>query len=129
MPGRREPTKMIQTNHIHVRKQRTYAVDAPAKARLPQRVPVVDRVAPKLSLGAEGIGGHAGHELWPPLIVQQEQLWVRPNVARVRRNEKRQITNQADAFSAGISFESFALAEQQELGKTDLINVARQIAT
>src|SRR5262245_16588822 len=128
MPGGREPTKMIETNHIHVGEQRTDAIDAPAIAGLPQRVPVVDGVAPELTLGAEIIWGHAGHKLWPLVFVQQEQLRVGPNVARVRRNEKGQVTNQAHALSYGVSFKALALAEQQELSKANLINVACQIA-
>src|SRR5215813_15297698 len=127
MPRCREPAKMIETNHVHVSKQRTDSVDAPTKARLPQRLPVVDRIAPELSLGAERVGGYASHELWFPIFVQQEQLRVGPDVTRVRRNEKRQITNQAHALSVGITFDPFALAVQQELSKADFIDVARQI--
>src|SRR5215813_13691617 len=102
MPRGRERTKMIQTDHIHVGKQRTYAIDAPTIASLSQGLPVVDGVTPELPLGAEVIGGHPGNVLWPPLFVQQEQVWVVPNVARVGRNEKWQIANQAHALSSGI---------------------------
>src|SRR2546422_7785466 len=120
-------SKMIETDHIHVGEQRTESIDAPAIAGLSQRLPVVDGVAPELSLGAEVIGGHAGDELWPPLFVQQEQVRVGPNVARVRRNEKGQIANQAHALSSGISTKPVTLAKQEELSKADLIDVTRQI--
>jgi hypothetical protein len=81
VPGGREATEMVQTNHIHVSQQRTEAIDAPAIAGPAQLVPVVDGVAPELSLGAEIIGGHAGHEARPVLFVQQEQFRIGPNVA------------------------------------------------
>src|SRR5262249_62220787 len=119
---------MVQPNHIHGGEQRTDSIDAPPITSLPQHVPVVDRVTPELSLRAEIIRGHASHELRPLLFIQQEQLRVGPNVARVRRNEKGQVTNQAHALSAGMSFQPFALAEQQELSEANLIDVARQIA-
>ena len=72
---------MIQTNYIHVSQQRTEAIDAPAIAGPAQRVPVIDGVAPELSLGAELIGGHTSHEARLVLFVQQEQLRTGPNVA------------------------------------------------
>src|SRR5262249_33925927 len=95
MPGGREPTKMIQANHIYVREQRAYTIDAPAIASALHRVPVIDRVSPQLSLRAEVIGGHASHKLWSMLFIQQEQLGICPNIGRVRRNEKGQVADQA----------------------------------
>ena len=65
----------------HPLQLRAEAIDAPAIARPAQHVPVIDGVAPELSLGAEIIGGHTSHEAWPLLFVQQEQLRVGPNVA------------------------------------------------
>ena len=42
--------KVIQANHVHVGEQGAHAIDAPAIAGAAQRVPVIDRVAPELSL-------------------------------------------------------------------------------
>src|SRR5262249_173848 len=128
MPRCCESTKMVKANHIHMGEQSTHAIDAPAIASLPQRLPVVDRVAPELSLRAKVIGRYACHALWPVLFVQQKYLRVSPDRARMRRHEKGQITNQAHALGTGISSEPFALAEQQELSKATLIDIVRQIA-
>ena len=62
MPGGREATKVIQANQIHVSEQRPHAVDAPPVAGLTQRVPVVNRVAPELTVGAEVIGRNSTHK-------------------------------------------------------------------
>src|SRR5271157_2241244 len=102
VPGGREPAKMIQTDHVHVGEQRTDAIDAPAVAGPTQGVPVVDRVAPELSLRAKIIRRHAGYEARPVPVVQQEELRVGPNVARVRRDKKGQVTYQAQAPGAGM---------------------------
>src|SRR5262249_55330371 len=120
MPRCCESTKMVKANHIHMGEQSMHAIDAPAIASLSQRLPVVDGVAPELSVGAEVIGRYTSYELWLVLLVQQKYLWVSPDVARVRRHKKRQITNQAHAFRAGISSEPIALAKQQELSKATL---------
>ena len=72
MPRRCERAKMIQTNHINVRKQSAQTIDAPTIASLPQRVPVVDRVTPELTLSTEIIRGHASQEARLSLVVQQE---------------------------------------------------------
>ena len=72
MPRRCERAKMIQTNHIYVCEQSTQTIDAPTIASLPKCLPVVDRVAPKLTLSTEIIRGHASHEARLSLVVQQE---------------------------------------------------------
>src|SRR5215813_4187440 len=95
MPGGRKPAKMIKTNHIDVGQQRAYTIDAPLIASPLHRVPVIDWVSPQLSISAEVIRGHARNKLWSHLFIKQEQLGIRPDIGRVRRNEKRQVTDQA----------------------------------
>src|SRR5262249_29663281 len=60
--------------------QSMHAIDAPAIASLSQRLPVVDGVAPELSVGAEVIGRYTSYELWLVLLVQQKYLWFSPDV-------------------------------------------------
>src|SRR5262249_13401404 len=50
----------------------------------------------------------------------------RPNVTRVRRNEKGQVPDQVDAGGAGIFPQAFALAEQQELRESNLLDHCAQ---
>ena len=62
-------------------------------------------------------------------IVQQEQLRVGPNVARIRGNEKGQVANQAHALRMCVFPEPFALAEQQELREAHPADLIRQFAS
>ena len=104
VPGGREPAKMIQADHVHVGEQRTDAIDAPAIAGPTQGVPVIDGVAPQLSLRAKIIRRHTGYEARPVPVVEQEELWIGPNVARVRGDEKGQVTNQVNTLRSGMFF-------------------------
>ena len=61
-------------------------------------------------------------------FIQEKQFRVGPHVARVWRNEKRQVPDQVDAFGASIFPESFALTEQQELGEAYLLDQFSQVA-
>jgi hypothetical protein len=65
---------MIQPKNVHLSQQGAQAVDAPTIAGSANSVPVVDGVAPKLSLRAEIIGRDSGDEPAPALFVQQKQL-------------------------------------------------------
>ena len=51
------------------------------------------------------------------------------NVARVGRDEERQVANQAQALAVGVCLEPLALAEQQELREAHLADLIRQFAS
>ena len=119
---------MIQTNDIDKSEKRTEAIDAPAIAALPQDFPVVDGVPPELSLRAEVIRRHAGDKSRTAILVQQEELGVRPDVAGVGRNEKREVADQAHTSCPTVPHEAFALAEEQELREANLLDFTRQLA-
>src|SRR5271170_568207 len=89
VPGGRKPAEVIQTNRIHVSKQSPQPVDGPPITSGAKRVPVVNRIPPQLSLCAEIVGRDAGNEAWPAMLVEQEQLWICPNIAGIRRNKER----------------------------------------
>ena len=127
MPGGREAAEVIQSNRVHVGQQGAQSVDAPAIACPAQRLPVIDGVAPELSLGAEVVRRHAGHEARPALLVEQEQFRVGPDIARVGGDEEGQVADQAQAPGLGVLLEACPLAEQQELCEADLIDRVRQV--
>src|SRR5262245_10961603 len=62
------------------------------------------------------------------LRVEQEQLRIRPHVARVGRHEKGHIADQPHALRSRVRLQALALTEQQELGKPDLVDLARQLS-
>ena len=62
------------------------------------------------------------------MLVQQEELGVRPDVTRVGRNEKREVADQAHTSCPTVSHEALPLAEEQELSKANLLDFTRQLA-
>src|SRR5262249_14298029 len=128
VPCRRECSEVIEADRVDVAEQGPQAIDAPAVATRGQRVPVIDRIAPELSSRAEVVRRHTGDDAWPVLPVEQEQLGVGPHVARIRRDEEGQVTDQAHAFGEGMGLQAGSLTEQQELSKSNLVRVARQIS-
>src|SRR5258705_13937799 len=52
VPRGRESAEVIQSNRIHVSEQGTQPVDRPAITGCANRIPVVNRIAPQLSLRA-----------------------------------------------------------------------------
>ena len=114
---------MIQANHIDVSQQSTQPIDAPPITSRTHGIPVVNGIAPQLTLRAEIIGRNSGDEAWPMLLVEQELLRVRPNITGIRRNKKGQIADQAHAPGMGVLLELIGLAEQQELREANLINL------
>jgi hypothetical protein len=69
MPGGSERTKMIETNHINVHQERTDPVNTPGVTCGFMSLPIVDRIAPKLSPSAEVIGRHASNKARALLLV------------------------------------------------------------
>ena len=59
--------------------------------------------------------------------VEQKQLGVGPDVARIRRDEERQVADQPDVFGARMGLQSCALPEEQELNETNAVHLAGQI--
>ena len=98
MPGSGEPAEVIEPNHINKSEKRSKKIDAPAIAALPQGFPVIDGVPPKLSVRAEIIRRHAGHEDRTAILVEEKELWIGPDITRVGRNKKRHVADQAHTF-------------------------------
>src|SRR5580700_2510282 len=72
MPCSREPAEVIQTNHIDVSQQSAQPIDAPPITSRTNGIPVVNRIAPQLTLRAEIIGRNSSHEARPPLLIEQK---------------------------------------------------------
>src|ERR1700730_9325659 len=72
VPRSRKPAEVIQANHIYVGQQSTQPVDAPPITSRAKSIPVVNGIAPQLTLRAEIIGRNSGDEAWPMLLIEQE---------------------------------------------------------
>jgi len=122
MPRSRKTPEVIETNHVYMSQECTYSIDAPPVTGRTKRIPVIDRITPELSLGAKVIGRNCSDETRPPPLIQQEKLGIRPNIARIRRNEKREIADHFYALGVGVVFKFFCLAQEQELFQAKLVD-------
>jgi hypothetical protein len=84
-------------------------LDPPAVALLAHGRPVVQRVAPQLADGAQRVGRRAGADA--PL----EELRVRADVSRTRRDVDRDVAEEPDAAVGGIASEGAPLAVEAHL--------------
>src|ERR1700728_1287907 len=115
VPRSREPAEVIQANHIDVSQQSAQPIDAPPITSRTHGIPVVNGIAPQLTLRAEIIGRNSGDEARPMLLIEQEELRVRPNVTGIRGNKEGQIPDQAHALGMGMLPELIGLAEHHKL--------------
>src|SRR3984957_18362076 len=129
VPRSREDAEVIQANHIDVSQQSTQPIDAPSITSRTQDIPVVNGIAPQLTLRAEIIGRNSGDEARPMLLIEQEELRVRPNVTGIRGNKEGEIPDQAHALGMGMLPELIGLAEHHKLREANLINLTCQLST
>src|ERR1700730_11585347 len=72
VPRGLEPAEVIQANHIDVSQQSTQPIDAPPITSRTHGIPVINGIAPQLTLCAEIIGRNSGDEAWTMLLIEQE---------------------------------------------------------
>src|ERR1700757_2514125 len=123
VPSGREAAEVIQPNRIYVGEQGTYSIDRPAITRRTQRVPVVNRIPPQLSLRAEIVRRNACQEARPAILIKQEQFGVSPDITGIRRYKEWQIADESHALGMCKVLELISLAKQQKLRKPDLVDL------
>ena len=101
------------------------AVFPPLKAVLFHKFPVVDRIAPKLSVGGETIWGHACHNGGIEFFVKKELCGCLPHVHTVVSNVNGHITDDDDAFFVTVFSQCLPLRVKFKLNpfpKTALVS-------
>src|SRR5215472_4963850 len=126
VPRGGETAEMVQAHSVDVMQKRTQTIDTPAVPGATNSLPIIDRIAPELPGGAEIIGRDTRDKTWPILRVEQEQLGVGPDIARVGGHEKGQVADEVQTSSAGVLLQALHLSEQEELGKPNLIDLVHQ---
>ncbi len=86
-------------------------------------VPVIQRVAPQLSIGAESIRRTAGHSDRLPVFIQLEELGMAPGIHRVQGDINRQVADDVDSFSIRVVPEFLPLLEEQILNRFIEVNI------
>ena len=94
----------------------TEAAHPPVVIGFGERVPIVKRVAPKLSVGGEIIGRDSGDGGRRAGFIELEDFRILPNVRAVESDENRSVSDDFYAVFEGVFSESFPLREEEELG-------------
>jgi hypothetical protein len=102
--------------------ERPYPVDAPAITGRAQCVPIVDGIAPELALRTEIVGRDTGDKARTPKFIEEEELRIGPDIARIGGDKEREVSNQADTSCKGTMPDAIGLTEQKELPKTDRVD-------
>ena len=102
LPGRLETAEMIDADTVEQCKCVAEAFDPPVEPLSFQRFPVVERVAPQLAGLAEVVGRYAGYGGRPPLVVQQKEIQVAPDIGRIIGHKDRDIADERHAPAGRI---------------------------
>src|SRR5437879_13796592 len=92
---------MIDAHQVDQLEQMAEAFDPPLIARGGHGIPLVQRVAPQLTGGAEIVRWYAGRNERKPALVELEQVLVRPHVGAVVRAEDGDVADDGDTPPAG----------------------------
>jgi hypothetical protein len=129
LPVRLERTEVIDTHEVEPGQLRLHTREPPAKAAAPHGVPIVEWIAPELTLGIEVVGRNAGHALRLAARVEGKQLALPPNFDAVAIDVVRQVAEQKHALLVGVGLERSPLELEQvlvEQQRTKLLAVSGQ---
>src|SRR6185436_784082 len=116
-PTRGETSKVIDTQHVNSLERRAQTIYPPSKTRRAHRVPVVNRIAPKLTRAAEIIGRNSRDDYRTAVAIELEHLWMTPHVRGIVGNEDGRIADDSDASLAAIPLQRPPLTEEEILIK------------
>ena len=91
------------------------AVDPPGEARLLEDVPLVEGIAPALAGLREIVGRDTGNADGQEVLVELEELGVRPDVGAVVVDEDGDVANEADVAVGAVCAEGAPLLAEGEL--------------
>ena len=126
LPARGESAEVIESHHVHEPQRLAHPLDPPAEAVLAEMVPVVERTAPELAGGTEGIGRHAGDDGRAPVGPELPLVRVRPHVRRIVGDEDGHVADDADAPVIGIAPELEPLPEEDVLEEPVRLDAVRR---
>jgi hypothetical protein len=89
LPGAPETNEVIEPESVESRQPVFETVDPPAVAAAAQPAPPVMWISPALARLAEEVRRYAGDDRRASLVIELEQIAVRPNVRTVVRHEER----------------------------------------
>ena len=108
-------SEMIYADHIEQLSQSRYPADPPAKAVLFHHIPVVQRIAPELSVLSEQIRRYARDFLRQFLLIELEPVRFSPDFRGIQSYVYRDVPYYAYARFIRVSLEIIPLLIEQEL--------------
>ena len=110
-----ETAEVVDAHHIVDRGGVLHAPLPPVKAGGLVGGPIIQRVAPQLSVCRKGIRRAAGYMGQVHLSISLEQLRVGPQVTGIRADVDGDIAHQQDTFAVGIGLQRVPLGVEEEL--------------
>ena len=114
-PAGRESAEVVDAEDVGVLQRLLDPAGPPLPALLLMGLPVVDRVAPELAVGAERIRRHSAGHFLVALGVQLEEPAVLPDVDRVPGDEDGDVADDAHAPVVGVVLQSGGLEVEEIL--------------
>jgi hypothetical protein len=106
---------VIDAQEIEACELRADALEPPAEAAPLHRVPVVERIAPVLTVGVEVVGRHAGNRERLAVRVEREQPALPPHIDAVAIDVERQVAEQTDTATVRVALQRTPLQLEQVL--------------
>src|SRR5580658_89812 len=126
LPELVESAEVIQSDVVAVLGRPAQPLNPPFIAALLHHVPTVERISPTLSSLAEKIWRHARYNLRLQIVVQPEQLAVRPHVGAVVIHKDCDIAHNADRPLGAVPSQRPPLLVESKLQRAANLNVSRQ---
>ena len=117
---------MIESHKVKHSKGCAAAINPPTVTGRRRNIPAIERVAPKLTSGAEIIGRNARNGSGPPSFIQAKQLRMSPHVSAVVSDIDRNVAHDANAVTTAEISYLFPLPKKFELGKPVKLQLRRQ---
>ena len=114
---------MVNANNIHLTHQIAETTNPPIITILLHNLPVVLRVAPQLASLAEIIWRYTSHLIWSAILIQLEELLMRPGIGTIQRNKDRHISHNLNALLVGIFLQILPLLIEHILLEMDFPNL------
>src|SRR5690606_35544489 len=128
LPAAVKADEVIEANGVEAVECVLEPRDPPFVVRLGERLPVVDRVSPELSVGAEVVGRHTGEHAAFPAFVELEHLAVLPDVGAVVSDVHRHVSEQEHALLRAVLAELGPLPIERELQELLVRNFSLELA-
>ena len=107
--------EMVNAHHVVELEAVPHPADPPGKVRAAVEIPVVQGISPDLTVLGECIRRTARNGGGGVVLVQLEQLRVRPDVRPVGRNVNGDVPHDLDVLAVGVGFQAAPLLVEFEL--------------